>query len=48
MHPDGNPALQDPTPRMTETNRLRIPLAIVVLALAVVVLVGDWLIDLVR
>jgi hypothetical protein len=33
---------------MTETNRLRIRVALVVLALVAVVLVGDWLIDLVR
>jgi hypothetical protein len=33
---------------MTETNRLRIRVALVALALVAVVLVGDWLIELVR
>jgi hypothetical protein len=35
-------------PAMTETNRFRLRVALVVLALVAVLLVGDWLVDAVR
>jgi hypothetical protein len=35
-------------PAMTETNRLRLRVVLVVLALVALVLVGDWLVDAVR